>query len=124
VSGEGVELDEEDKHNAKMAAKVMDLEEQLTNVQRHMDVQRSIHATHRRGCVSRMNALRDLYVRVEKQRDEAWERIEELEEQVRRLSEAKKDEEPEYVFEAHRDGTSCGRPSCLTCNGSLGAFTG
>lgn len=162
-------------------------QDQLKIMQRHIEVQRTLHTAHRRGCNQRNDTMREMLNRVEAQRDEAWKRIDELEqrladnvtvgvcehvqeledgkeaqrrldkidelleqagieypkgvkgvsdlvtlyrgvcedlEELRRNRDAKKDEEPEWVFEHHRDGTSCGRPACTTCNNTTGSFSG
>jgi hypothetical protein len=88
--------------------------ELIGQLERHISVQRTIHESSRRGWTTNIQAMRELLKRVEKQRDDAWLRIEALEQQL--LTTARGEIESEGAFEAHLEGMDCGNRSCRTCN--------
>lgn len=88
----------------------------ISQLERQLSVQRSIHESSRRGWVSNIQAMRELIKRVEAQRNDAWKRIEALELQLSKV--ARGEIESDSAFEAHLEGMDCGNRSCRTCNGS------
>lgn len=88
----------------------------ISQLERQLTVQRTIHESSRRGWVGNIRAMSELVKRIERQRDEAWERIEALELQLSKV--ARGEIESDAAFEAHLEGMDCGNKSCRTCYGS------
>lgn len=89
--------------------------ELIGQLERQLSVQRTIHESSRRGWTTNIHAMRELLKRIERQRDEAWTRIEALEQQL--LATARGEIESDHAFEAHLEGMDCGDKRCRTCQG-------
>lgn len=100
---------------SNLETRFLESQETIKSLERSIKVQRTIHDAHRTGCTARHKAMQDILSRVEKQRDDAWKRIEELEQQLRDATSKANDDDADYVFEAHLEGMDCGRSQCGTC---------